>query len=63
MAKKAKEGARTDFVFIPYTAWRDIYRVMECDRCIRTGVVKVHRGGVTVLCTRSAKKGRDLTCL
>ena len=58
-----KEGAKTSFVFVPSKKWKDIYKAMECEKCLRTGVVKVEDKGVVILCTQSTIADKKTKCL
>jgi len=60
--ERMANGAKTEFILIPSRKWKDIYRAMDCESCLRTGVVRVEKEGVVVMCTRGAK-GRKTTCL
>jgi len=58
-------GAKTEFITIPSRRWKDIYKAMDCERCLRTGVVKVQAKGVVIMCTKGArigKKGAAAVC-
>jgi len=61
MANEAN-GAKTEFVFVSSREWKDIYKSMACEHCLRTGVVKVEKDGVVIMCTRSTRKAKAAKC-
>ncbi|VVC02918.1 Uncharacterised protein [Candidatus Bilamarchaeum dharawalense] len=47
------KGAKTDFVFIRTKNWKEIDKKMKRLKCLRSGVIRVEKTGVTILCARS----------
>ncbi|MFH1785619.1 MAG: hypothetical protein ABH842_04265 [Candidatus Micrarchaeota archaeon] len=49
MGKKAK----TDFIFVKSKNWKTIDKAMKKMKCLRSGVIRVEKNGVTILCAHS----------